>query len=206
MYRQFFIMIMTISILQLLALVNTTKVFAQQQGNIVMRDITPISHLIVELEPIWYENGRTSFKLSFLTSYNGIESVQQHVDYAFVILRGQDGAQVFDAAQLIRDKQVQQRQNSTGELLHTIEGIVIVPYTFENSGDYVISVTLTGVNFVPTPPQTVTFPIKVVPEFPESHLVAACATCALIAVTIIHRSRLVSRLMNPRKRHDKYFF
>jgi hypothetical protein len=50
--------------------------------------------------------------------------------------------------------------------LHTAEGVVTIPFTFQNSGDYTVNVFVYGVDFTPTIPHVTAFPCKDIPEFP----------------------------------------
>ena len=45
--------------------------------------------------------------------------------------------------------------------LHTSEGIVTIPYTFQGPGDYTINVTVYGILFNPIKPESADFTIKV---------------------------------------------
>jgi hypothetical protein len=119
------------------------------------------------VEPTWGDGSQATFKVSFLKP--SADTIQQHIDYDFAIMK--DGQKVFSAV-------------PAGQpLLHTAEGVVTIPYTFQGNGDYSIQVSIAGINFVPISTETATFPIKVVPEFPIGVIGAAMA--ALIGATVV---------------------
>jgi hypothetical protein len=93
--------------------------------------------------------GPTSLKVQFLTK--GTSTVQPHIDYNLIIKDG-NGKQVFSASQLAGQ--------SGGAPLHTAEGTVTIPYTFQAPGDYTINVTVYGILFNPIKPESADFTIK----------------------------------------------
>jgi hypothetical protein len=93
--------------------------------------------------------GQTSFKVEFMTK--GTETVQPHIDYDLII-KDSSGKQVFSASQLA---------GQARKPLHTAEGVVTIPYTFQGSGDYSISVLVYGILFNPIRPESADFKIKV---------------------------------------------
>ena len=61
-------------------------------------------------------------------------------------------------------KQVFQLSSQAGhpyQPLHTTEGVVIIPYTFQQAGTYVINITVYGFLFNPIKPETSQFTISV---------------------------------------------
>ena len=92
--------------------------------------------------------GPTSLKVQFLTK--GTSTVQPHIDYE-IIIKGSSGKQMFAASQLAGQPPP----------LHTSEGIVTIPYTFQGPGDYTINVTVYGILFNPIKPESADFTIKV---------------------------------------------
>jgi hypothetical protein len=94
--------------------------------------------------------GQTSFKVSFLQK--GTNSVQPHIDYDLII-KDSNGKQVFAASQLA---------GQPGKPLHTAEGIVTIPYTFQSPGDYTVNVSIYGILFNPIRPESADFTVKVV--------------------------------------------
>ena len=104
----------------------------------------------VKLEPtpsLVKSGQETNYKVTFLQK--GTSTVQVHIDYDFVILKD-NTTEVFKASQ------------KTGQpLLHTAEGIVTIPYTIEEPGNYTIRVSMMGVNFIPMATEYADFPIKV---------------------------------------------
>jgi len=135
-----------------------------------MRIRTSGKSLDVLVEPTWTSDGQATFKVSFLKP--GTDTVQVHIDYAFVIKQG--GKQVFNAA-------------PPGQpLLHTAEGVVTIPtspYKFPGNGNYDIEVSVAGINFIPMQTETSTFSINVTPEFPNGLIIAALAS--LTAATLV---------------------
>jgi hypothetical protein len=99
-------------------------------------------------QPVGHTNP-TSLKVHFLTKATG--AVQPHIDYDLII-KGSGGKQVFSASQLA---------GQSGAPLHTAEGIVTIPYTFQGPGDYTISVTIYGILFNPIKPESADFTIRV---------------------------------------------
>jgi hypothetical protein len=98
-------------------------------------------------EPVGH-TGPTSFKVTFLQK--GTDKVQPHIDYDFTITN--NGKQVFQASQLA---------GQPGKPLHTAEGVVTIPYTFQSTGDYSINVPVYGILFNPIKPESADFSVKV---------------------------------------------
>ena len=98
-------------------------------------------------EPVGH-TGPTSFKVTFLQK--GTDKVQPHIDYDFTITN--NGKQVFQASQLA---------GQPGKPLHTAEGAVTIPYTFQGSVDYSINVPVYGILFNPIKPESADFSVKV---------------------------------------------
>jgi hypothetical protein len=94
-------------------------------------------------------SGPTSFKIHFMTK--GTDTVQPHIDYD-VVIKDSSGKQIFQASQLA---------GQPGKPLHTAEGIVTIPYTFQSSGAYSINVQVYGILFNPIKPESADFTIKV---------------------------------------------
>jgi hypothetical protein len=79
----------------------------------------------------------------------GTDTVQVHIDYDFIILED-NNIEVFKASQ------------QTGQpLLHTAEGIVTIPFTLEEAGNYTIKVSVMGINFIPMATEYADFPVKI---------------------------------------------
>src|ERR1043165_932586 len=80
------------------------------------------------------QSGNSHFKITFLQPSS--QTVQVHVDYDLSISKM--NSEVFRAS------------SSTGQpLLHTAEGIVTIPYTFSQGGEYSVQVSVMGINFIP---------------------------------------------------------
>jgi ABC-type antimicrobial peptide transport system permease subunit len=89
----------------------------------------------------------TNYKVTFLQK--DTDTVQVHIDYDFIILKN-NNTEVFKASQ------------QTGQpLLHTAEGIVTIPFTLEEDGNYTIRVPVMGINFVPMATEYADFPVKI---------------------------------------------
>ena len=89
----------------------------------------------------------TNYKVTFLQK--GTDTVQVHIDYDFIILED-NNIEVFKASQ------------QTGQpLLHTAEGIVTIPFTLEQAGNYTIKVSVMGINFIPMATEYADFPVKI---------------------------------------------
>lgn len=122
-----------------------------------------IGDLDITLEPDW-SGESTRFKVSFLEP--GTDTPHQHQDYDFIIL--QDGREVFSAAKLVNQP-----------LIHNVEGTIVVPFKFENTGDYVVKVAIYGIGLPAIPmDEAVEFPVTVTPEFPAGALAVAAAVAA----------------------------
>src|SRR4026208_1713508 len=92
------------------------------------------------------QNGNSQFKITFLQPSS--QTVQVHVDYDFSISKM--NSEVFRAS------------SSTGQpLLHTAEGIVSIPYKFNQEGEYSVQVSVMGVNFIPIKTEQALFDLKV---------------------------------------------
>jgi hypothetical protein len=147
-----------------------------------MRNSTNGNSVDVLVEPTWNDNGQATFRVSFLRP--GTDTLQEHIDYTFAILK--DGQEVFNAG-------------LAGQpLLHTAEGRVTIPqspdppHQFPGNGDYSIAISVHGINFLPINPETSTFPITVVPEFPAGGILAALLVASMTtAIVLSQRLRLI---------------
>jgi hypothetical protein len=167
-------MAISISLIALLLTATIFSITTTAYGQGQMTSSTSGKSLDVSIEPTWSDGGQATFKVSFLKP--GTSSVQQHIDYNFVIMK--DGQQVFSAT-------------PQGQaLLHTAEGVVTIPtapFKFPNNGPYSIQVSVSGINFTPINTETATFPITVAPEFAPGAL--AAMTAAIITITIVLTQR-----------------
>ena len=92
------------------------------------------------------QNGNSQFKITFLQPSS--QTVQVHVDYDLSISKM--NSEVFRAS------------SSTGQpLLHTAEGIVSIPYKFNQEGEYSVQVSVMGINFIPIKTEQALFDLKV---------------------------------------------
>ena len=166
-------------LLLIMAIVCPTFAAYAQDG---MRNSTSGNSVDVLVEPTWNDGGQATFRVSFLRP--GTDTLQVHIDYTFVIMK--DGEKVFDAG-------------LAGQpLLHTAEGLVTIPqspqpaYLFPGNGDYSITIAVHAINFLPINPETSTFPITVVPEFPAGGIVIALLVASMTpAVVLSQRFRLI---------------
>ena len=116
-----------------------------------MNKVTSGGSLNVILEPSPFpviKGSQTNLKVSF--DQKGSSAVQAHVDYDLTIMKD--------------DKQVFQLSSIAGypnQPLHSAEGYVTIPYTFQQEGTYVIDVTVYGFLFNPIRPETAQFTISV---------------------------------------------
>src|SRR5207245_10302246 len=91
---------------------------------------------------------QTNLKVSF--DQKGSSALQAHVDYDLTIMK--DGKQVF---------QFSSQAGYPNQPLHTTEGVVTIPYTFQQAGTYVINITVYGFLFHPIKPETAQFTMVV---------------------------------------------
>jgi hypothetical protein len=92
------------------------------------------------------KNVDTQFMITFLQP--STQSVQVHVDYDLAISKM--NSEVFRAS------------SKTGQpLLHTAEGIVKIPYKFDQEGQYSVQISVMGINFIPIKTEQSLFDLKV---------------------------------------------
>lgn len=92
------------------------------------------------------KNVDSQFMITFLQPSS--ETVQVHVDYDFAITNN--------------DSEVFRASTKTGQpLLHTAEGIVKIPYKFDQAGEYSLHVSVLGINFIPIKTEQALFDLKV---------------------------------------------
>jgi cell wall-associated NlpC family hydrolase len=92
------------------------------------------------------KNVDTQFMITFLQP--STQSVQVHVDYDFAISK--------------MNKEVFRASSKTGQpLLHTAEGIVKIPYKFDQEGQYSLQISVMGINFIPIKTEQALFDLKV---------------------------------------------
>jgi hypothetical protein len=92
------------------------------------------------------KNVDTQFMITFLQP--STQSVQVHIDYDLAISKM--NSEVFRAS------------SKTGQpLLHTAEGIVKIPYKFDQEGQYSIQISVMGINFIPIKTEQSLFDLKV---------------------------------------------
>ena len=143
--------------------------FAQEQGWI--KKTSGAGSLDIMLEQTWMDGGNGSFKISFLQP--NTTKLHEHQDYDVLIRQGDQ--QIFSAA-----------AETNQPLIHNVEGTVTIPRQPIElaNGDYTIEVQVLGLGFPPLPitPETATFPITVVPEFPAG---LAGVIAAVIASSVI---------------------
>ncbi|HEX5572980.1 MAG TPA: hypothetical protein VFX26_00485 [Nitrososphaeraceae archaeon] len=92
------------------------------------------------------KNVDSQFMITFLQPSS--QTVQVHVDYDFAITNN--------------DTEVYRASTKTGQpLLHTAEGIVKIPYKFDQGGEYSLQVSVMGINFIPIKTEQALFDLKV---------------------------------------------
>ena len=131
-------------------LLATSSTYAQTSG-VAMNEVTSGGSLNVNLQPSpssVVKGSQTNLKVSF--DQKGSSAVQPHIDYDPTIMK--DGKQVFQASALA---------GHPNQPLHTAEGVVTIPYTFQQQGGYVMNITVYGILFNPIRPETAEFPISV---------------------------------------------
>ena len=136
------------SILGILLTESSTFV---QTSDAAMYKVTSGGSLNVILQPSPFpviKGTQTNLKVSF--DQKGSSALQTNVDYDLTIMK--DGKQVF---------QFSSQAGYPNQPLHTTEGVVTIPYTFQQAGTYVINITVYGILFNPITPETVPFTINV---------------------------------------------
>jgi hypothetical protein len=131
-------------------LLTTSSAYAQTSGA-GMNKVTSGGSLNVILQPSpspVVKGSQTNLKVSF--DQKGSSAVQPHIDYDLTIMK--DGKQVFQASALA---------GHPNQPLHTAEGVVTIPYTFQQLGGYVMNITVYGILFNPIRPETAEFPVSV---------------------------------------------
>jgi hypothetical protein len=92
------------------------------------------------------KNVDTQFKITFLQA--STKSVQVHVDWNFVISK--------------MNKVIYNTADIYGQpIQHTAEGIVSPSYKFEEGGEYLLQISVVGVNFIPITTEQALFELKV---------------------------------------------
>jgi len=92
---------------------------------------------------------QTNLKVNF--DQKGTSTVQPHIDYD-VTISNSAGKQLFNAVTLA---------GQSGPSLHTSDGIITIPYTFQEPGTYTIKVSAFGILFNPINPEFAQFQINV---------------------------------------------
>jgi len=131
-------------------LLTTSSTFVQT-SDAAMYKVTSGGSLNVILQPSPFpviKGSQTNLKVSF--DQKGSSAIQAHVDYDINITK--DGKQVF---------QTSSQAGYPNQPLHTTEGIVTIPYTFQQEGTYVVNITVYGILFNPITPETTQFRISV---------------------------------------------
>ena len=117
-----------------------------------MYKVTTGGSLNVILQPSPFpviKGSQTNLNVSF--EQKGSSAVQANVDYDLTIMK--DHKQVF---------QLSSQAGYPNQPLHTAGGAVTIPYTFQQSGTYIINITVYGFLFHPIKPETSQFKCKLV--------------------------------------------
>ena len=131
-------------------LLTTSSSFVQT-SDAAMYKVTSGGSLNIILQPTPFpviKGSQTNLKVSF--DQKGSSAVQAQVDYDLTIMK--DGKQVF---------QLSAQAGYPNQPVHTTEGVVNIPYTFEQKGTYVINVTVYGILYNPITPETSQLTINV---------------------------------------------
>jgi hypothetical protein len=131
-------------------LLTTSSTFVQT-SDAAMYKVTSGGSLNVILQPSPFpviKGSQTNLKVSF--DQKGRSALQTNVDYDLTIMK--DDKHVF---------QLSSQAVYPNKPLHTTEGIVTIPYTFQQEGTYVINITVYGILFNPITPETAPFTINV---------------------------------------------
>ena len=131
-------------------LLTTSSTFVQTL-DAAMYKVTSGGSFNVILQPSPFpvvKGSQTNLKVSF--DQKGSSALQTNVDYDLTIMK--DDKQVF---------QLSSQAGYPNQPLHTAEGVVTIPYTFQQEGTYVINITVYGFLFNPIKPETTQFPISV---------------------------------------------
>ena len=138
------------SIFCVLLTTSSTSTFVQT-SDAAMYKVTSGGSLNVILQPSPFpviKGTQTNLKVSF--DQKGSSVLQPHVDYDLTIMK--DGKQVF---------QLSSQAGYPNQPLHTTTGVVIIPYTFQQEGTYVINTTVYGILYNPITPESSQFTINV---------------------------------------------
>jgi len=107
-------------------------------------------NVVLQPSPVPIVKGtQTNFKVNF--DQKGTSTVQPHIDYDVTISKA--GKQLFDA--------VTQAGQYNGIALHTPDGIITIPYTFQQPGTYTIKVSVFGILFNPINHEFAQFQVNV---------------------------------------------
>jgi len=132
-------------------LLTTSSSTSVQTSDAAMYKVTRGGSLNVILQPSPFpviKGSQTNLKVSF--DQKGSSAPQAHVDYDINITK--DDKQVF---------QLSSQAGYPNQPLHTTEGVVTIPYTFQQEGTYVVNITVYGILFNPITPETVQYTISV---------------------------------------------
>ncbi|HYV52528.1 MAG TPA: hypothetical protein VE971_04470 [Candidatus Eisenbacteria bacterium] len=107
-------------------------------------------NVVLQPSPVPIVKGtQTNFKVNF--DQKGTSTVQPHIDYD-VTISNAAGKQLFNAVTLA---------GQSGPSLHTSDGIITIPYTFQQPGTYTIKVSVFGILFNPIKPEFAQFQVNV---------------------------------------------
>ncbi len=112
-----------------------TKVVPSDKGTL------NVGLTVIPLKPT--PTDETKVKIDFINPKN--DKIQEHIDYTFTLLRGNDQKNVFGPTPLI----------------HTSEGSVTIPVGNLEEGTYLAEVEFEGILFQPIDPEIATFTILI---------------------------------------------
>jgi len=136
------IIVCIIGILSTASLAHATVMTKPTSGGSLNVVVQPLPDPVVK-------GTQTNLKVSF--DQKGGSAVQPHIDYD-VTISNAAGKQIFQASALA---------GHPNQPLHTAEGVVTIPYTFQEPGAHSINVTVYGILFNPINPETAQFQINV---------------------------------------------
>jgi hypothetical protein len=149
-YRLRVVMILMISVGIFCTNISLTNA---QTSSVLKKPATALGAVLQPSPSPVHKGVPTNITITFLTlrlDQKDKSTLQPHVDYDATIIK--DGKKVFQVSSFARQP---------GQPLHSDGGIIIFPYTFQQRGVYIATVTVYGILFSPIKPNSVQFPINV---------------------------------------------
>ena len=149
--RSIVVSILAVCILSISSGASSTT-HAQTSPGIMKKITSGAGSLIVLVQPAPYpiiKGVQTNLKVTF--DQKASNTVQPHIDYDLTISTI-CGKRVFQASTLA---------GHPNQPLHTAEGVVTIPYTFQQADGYVLNATVYGILFSPINPESAKFTMNV---------------------------------------------